>query len=254
MLFYLGTHHPDWLRRTDVPLFVSRARLSGRLRLPRARGPWALDSGAFSELGRHGRWTVKPRHYAADARRWHYEVGRLQWAAVQDWVCEGPVLAKTGLTVAEHQARTLASYLELRALAPEVPWLPVLQGYALAEYLAHLEMYDRAGVRLGTLPAVGLGSLCRRQGTRAAAALVVRLWEYGLSLHAFGFKTAGLARVAGRLASADSMAWSAGARRRRLRLPGHRHATCANCLDYALAWRRRVLDRTESPSPQGAGV
>ena len=56
--FYLGTHHPSWLRKTDVPLFVSRRRLAGLKTLPRARGPWALDSGGFQELILHGEWTV----------------------------------------------------------------------------------------------------------------------------------------------------------------------------------------------------
>ena len=28
--FYLGTHHPSWLHKTDVPLFISRRRLTGR--------------------------------------------------------------------------------------------------------------------------------------------------------------------------------------------------------------------------------
>lgn len=67
--FFLGTHHPNWLRKTDVPLFVSRRRLAGRTRLPRARGVWALDSGGFQELNLHGRWTVTPAHYVAEVRR-----------------------------------------------------------------------------------------------------------------------------------------------------------------------------------------
>ena len=46
-------------------------------------------------------------------------------------MCEPFMLAKTGLTVAEHQARTVANYLELRSLAPELPFVPVLQGWSL---------------------------------------------------------------------------------------------------------------------------
>jgi hypothetical protein len=41
--FYLSTHHGDWFSKTDVPLVLSRRRLAQRQRLPRARGPWALD-------------------------------------------------------------------------------------------------------------------------------------------------------------------------------------------------------------------
>jgi hypothetical protein len=48
--FWLGTHMPNWLDETATPLFVSHRRLAKRRRLPRARGPWALDSGGFTEL------------------------------------------------------------------------------------------------------------------------------------------------------------------------------------------------------------
>jgi hypothetical protein len=52
--FFLGTHMPHWLGLLDIPLFVSHRRL-GRLKtLPRALGPWALDSGGFSELALFG--------------------------------------------------------------------------------------------------------------------------------------------------------------------------------------------------------
>ncbi len=67
MRFYLGTHHASWLGRTDVPLFVSRRRLAGIRRLPRALGPWALDSGGFTELSMFGRWRTTAAQYV-DAR------------------------------------------------------------------------------------------------------------------------------------------------------------------------------------------
>ncbi len=41
------------------------------------------------------------------------------------------------------------------------------------------------------------------------------------------------------LESADSMAWSYDARRAPA-LAGCTHRNCANCLEYALRWRRRV--------------
>lgn len=42
------------------------------------------------------------------------------------------MLARTGLTVREHQERTIANFLELRRIAPGLPFIPVLQGWALA--------------------------------------------------------------------------------------------------------------------------
>jgi hypothetical protein len=47
--FYLGTHHPNWLRKTDVPLFISRRRLTGRKSLPRApSSPRTTPAGGSS--------------------------------------------------------------------------------------------------------------------------------------------------------------------------------------------------------------
>lgn len=60
LTFYLGTHMPHWLTSSRFPLFVSHKRLARYKRLPVARCRWALDSGAFSELSTHGRWTVTP--------------------------------------------------------------------------------------------------------------------------------------------------------------------------------------------------
>jgi hypothetical protein len=168
--FFLGTHHTHWLAKAGVPLFVSRRRLLRLRTLPRALAPWALDSGAFSELAMHGAWTVGPREYAADVRRYGDEIGLLAWAAPQDWMCEPGMLGRTGLTVDEHQRRTVANFLELRTL--DAPVIPVLQGWTSADYLRHVDAYDRAGVDLrGTL--VGVGTICRRQRSRDASAILL---------------------------------------------------------------------------------
>jgi hypothetical protein len=243
-LFLLGTHQPGWLASAKVPLFISDRRLSAYRNLPCAVRPWALDSGAFSELAIHGNWDhgPSPRQYVDRVRRYQREIGKLLRAASQDWMCEPFILAKTGLTVAAHQARTVASYLELRSLAPDLPWTPVLQGWRPDDYRRHLDAYDRAGVDLRALPVVGLGSVCRRQHTTEVEDLVRSLSRLGLQLHGFGFKVQGLARLGGVLRSADSMAWSFEARRlRRPACGSAAHRNCANCLAYALAWRERVL-------------
>jgi hypothetical protein len=228
-----------------VPLFVSRRRLIGRKSLPRAICDWALDSGGFTELERGG-WGIGPADYVREVRRYRDEIGRLQWAPVQDWMCEPWMVASTGLTVEEHQRRTVISYLELMGLAPEVPWVPVLQGWEADDYLRCAEMYAAAGVDLERLAVVGLGSVCRRQHMREAERIVRRLAP--LRLHGFGVKTTGLARFADALVSSDSLAWSAGARRQPP-LPGCPHRNCANCPRWALAWRQRIIDLLEGDQP-----
>lgn len=246
MRFYLGTHQPGWLARTDVPLFVSARRLRERKSLPRASGRWALDSGGFTEVTTHGRYLTTASAYAAEARLWRDEVGGLDFCAVQDWMCEAVALSRTGYTVAAHQRLTIDSYLELKALAPELPWLPVLQGWEREDYLSHVAQYRRAGVDLASLPLVGVGSVCRRQDTGMAEDLVRQLHGEGVRAHLFGFKLGGLRRCGHLAASADSMAWSFAARRD-APLPGCTHANCANCIRYAMRWRQKALRACEGP-------
>jgi hypothetical protein len=241
--FYLGAHQPGWLR-LGVPLFVSDRRLRRYRRLPRAATGWALDSGGFTELGRHGSWDhgPTPREYVARIRRCRDQIGRLAWAAPQDWMCEPGILAATGLSVAEHQARTVDNYLRLRELAPELPIVPVVQGWTPGDYARCVDRYARAGIDLTAAPLVGVGSVCRRQSTAQVGDIFTTLRRAGVRrLHGFGVKTGGLARWGHLLTSADSMAWSAQARRQ-VPLPGCTgHRNCANCLRYALRWRTRML-------------
>lgn len=247
MTFYLGTHLPHWLRREefrDVPLFISARRLRDQKRWKPALARWALDSGGFTELSMHGRWTVTTAQYVADVRRWFAEIGPADWCAPQDWMCEPVMVEKTGKSVREHQELTTANYLELKTLAPDLPFAPVLQGWAWGDYMRHVEDYRRAGVRLADLPIVGVGSVCRRQNTGMAEELMHDLCAMGIKAHGFGFKLSGLARCARWMASSDSMAWSRQARWD-APLPGCTHKSCANCARYALGWRAKVARAIE---------
>jgi hypothetical protein len=163
--------------------------------------------------------------------------------------------AGTHLSVLEHQLRTVRNFVQLRDLAPEVPWTPVVQGYTCAEYLRCVDLYERAGVDLTTAPLVGLGSVCRRQATSEAHGIILALHDRGVRrLHGFGVKTLGLLRYGHLLTSADSLAWSYDARAAARPLCGTRHPrgakNCANCLPYAQDWRTRLLARLAGAAPQ----
>lgn len=235
--YLLGVHEPAWLPRppAGAGLFVSRRRLMRRVSLPVAAGPWALDSGAFTELDLYRGWTVSAYDYATEVRRYSECVGRMKWASIQDWMCEPWILGKTGLTVAGHIDRTVRSYTELMTIAPDVPWAPVLQGWDLRDYVSCVEAYGREGVDLTSLPIVGVGSVCRRQATREAVSILKELSSYGIRLHGFGFKLKGVRLAREFLVSADSLAWSYDARRAPP-IAGHMHKNCANCAEYAANW------------------
>jgi hypothetical protein len=241
--FYLGVHRPRWLAISDVRLFIARQAFGKMTKLPRARSPWALDSGGFTELNKHGRWTRTAREYVDDVRRLRDEVGQLEWAAPQDWMCEEFVIRKTGLSVEEHQRRTVDNFVELRSMAPDLPIAPVLQGWTSGSYLECAELYERAGVNLSAEAVVGVGSVCRRQSTDLLHRVAMRLDDLGLTnLHGFGLKKTGLRSWSGAVfRSADSLAWSFSERRQGTGMQ--------NDFDTALAWREEMLTQVERVRP-----
>lgn len=228
-----------------MPLFISHRRLKRYKTLPVARSEWALDSGGFTELNSPPyRWQTTVEEYVEAVQRYQSEIGGLRWAAPMDWMCEPAVIAKTGLSVREHQERTVQNYLDLRGRGP---FVPVLQGQHLPDYEVCVDLYRDAGVDLWAEPIIGLGTVCRRSRAPEIAQIVSALASSGLRLHGFGMKSAGLARVAHLLASADSMAWSTRGRMAwqydRVKMCGGSHVgSCANCLSWALQWRGRVVD------------
>jgi hypothetical protein len=258
--FLLGTHQPGWLARPNldgpasspVPLFISDRRLRRYRTLPRAVVPWALDSGGFTELACYGTWDhgPTPAQYVTRIRRYRDQIGHLLWAAPQDWMCEPAILAKTGLCVAEHQRRTVDNFLRLRDQAPDLPIIPVVQGWTVDDYRRCVDLYHRMGVDLTTAPLVGVGSVCRRQDTAEAGHILSALYAAGITrLHGFGIKVLGLRRHRTLLVSADSMAWSVAARREPP-LPGcHGHINCANCPRYAYRWYQQVIAAAAHPAP-----
>lgn len=241
MQFFLGTHQVHWLSKVDVPLFVSHRRLRRYKTLPKAKAPWSLDSGGFSELSLHGKWVTTHDEYVTAVRRYKAEVGNLQWAAPRDYMCEPVMIANTGLSVREHQYRTVESVIRLRTQSPDCPIICVLQGWKLRDYLNCIELYRGARIDLTKEPVVGVGSVCRRQATEEIGRIFETLHGQGLRLHGFGVKTAGLKLYGRYLTSADSLAWSFGGRRAGPCVHGSRAKSESNCLAWALQWREKVL-------------
>lgn len=273
--FYLGCSTPSWLHdEVEAPLFLALHRIRRWLsnedwpRRPRVR--WALDSGGFNHVRKNGGWVLSPEDFVGEVWSHSKHVDGLQWAAPQDWMCEEDVLDITGRTVAEHQALTVANFPQVcaewerleddatRWLGDEVlpsdrrpcPFIPVLQGDPadLDSHLRCVDMYAAAGVDLWSYPVVGLGSVCREQATSKVVRIVERLWlETGLPLHGFGVKTDGLRLYGDLLASADSHAWSATARRQETTCKHGLVRWERNCHQYAIEWREQVLAGLPAP-------
>lgn len=212
MRFFVGLHQPSDARHFAAA-FVSVNRLRAR-KGPFKVGDWIMDSGAFTEISTHGEWRSGVEEYAAEIRRWS-KVGNLLAAVSQDYMCEPFILAKTGMTVEQHQQLTIQRYRDLLKADTGVYIMPVLQGFAPADYVAHIRMY---GALLPYGAWVGVGSVCKRNGDfRAIEAVLLAIHEErpDLRLHGFGLKTTALRSglVRELLWSADSMAWSFAARK-----------------------------------------
>lgn len=208
--------------------FISVNRLRGRKSAFKV-GDWIMDSGAFSEISTHGHYRFPVSEYAEQIRRWKHN-GNLLAAVSQDFMCEPWIVEKTGLSVERHQQLTIERYDALLAEATGVYILPVLQGYAPADYVQHIRMY---GDRLTQGMWVGVGSVCKRNGDQRAIASVliaIRDERPDLLLHGFGLKKTALSSdfITSLLYTADQMRDFA---RQAVALERER---CANvCLDYA---------------------
>ncbi|WP_433513719.1 DUF7221 family queuine tRNA-ribosyltransferase-like protein [Nonomuraea sp. CA-143628] len=256
--FYLGTHRPGWIATAPpgVSLFLSHRVLRKYKTLPTfydwpvptrrpRRRHVAIDSGAFTELSLFHQFVTSPEEYVAALARYDGVI-ELDWAAPQDWMVEPWMLAKTGLTVAEHQRRTVANFLRLTELWPEYsdadcPVVPVIQGWTVDDYLACVALYEEHGVRLAEdYELVGVGSVCRRQASAEIGDIFRTLAQLDIPLHGFGVKLAGIRRYGRYLVTADSMAWSYAGRRTPTQCGSTRHRSEANCQTFALDWRNRV--------------
>lgn len=216
MRFFIGIPEPAWAGNFERA-FISVARLRRRKAVFSAPAQeWAMDSAAFSEVALHGGYRHPPEVFAREAAYWTGRVPGCAFVASQDFMCEPFVLAKTGLTVEDHQRLTIERFDALKAAwSAPAPLLPVLQGFTLETYVRHLGAY---GDRIPQGAWVGVGSVCKRQGDiRLVEDILVALKRErpDLRLHGFGVKLTALRSPVVRdlLHSADSMAWAYAARR-----------------------------------------
>lgn len=219
--FYVGLHQPGNAQHFELAC-ISINRLRRRKKQVPC-GDVLVDSGAFTELSKHGSYRHSVEQYAAELYRL-YSTGVVQIAAAvaQDYMCEPFILAKTGMTIADHQRLTIDRYDALlaelgRLFDGKVPFhvMPVLQGFAPQDYANHVRMY---GERLKPGMWVGVGSVCKRQGDPRSIIAVLQAIAAirpDLALHGFGVKKTSLMHsgVLELLSTADSMAWSYAARK-----------------------------------------
>jgi transcriptional regulator of met regulon len=210
--FFVGLHQVSDAKHFEAA-FISVNRLRNRKSHFQVKD-WIMDSGAFTEVVRHGGYRFPVSEYASHIKRFA-SCGTLLAAVAQDYMCESFVLEQTGKTIKEHQDMTIERYDDLMSEdVGGVYIMPVLQGYDPQDYVNHVKAY---GKRLKHGAWVGVGSVCKRNSNPKsieAVLLAIHRARPDLRLHGFGVKTTGLGSsiVSSLLETADSMAWSYGAR------------------------------------------
>ena len=211
MLFFIGWHQPvngqSGCKSFDRSM-ISFNRLKNRLSSFPVND-WILDSGAFTTVNKFGGYP--PNSLAEYAKVIHRfsACGNLLAAVTQDYMCEKFVCDRTGLDIKTHQRFTIYRYDALRRIIPKSVYImPVLQGYSPSDYVSHIEQY---GSRLKASMWVGVGSVCKRNGSPAqveAVLYAIRQARPDLKLHGFGVKRTSLLRpsIWEMLYSADSLA------------------------------------------------
>jgi hypothetical protein len=237
MRFFTGLHQPSDAQHFEAA-FVSVNRLRKRKSAFKV-GDWIMDSGAFTEISTHGYYRHGVDEYAAEILRWK-DNGNLLAAVSQDWMCEPWIIERTGLSVRVHQQLTVERYDALVAQGTGVYILPVLQGFAPADYVRHIRMY---GDRLKPGAWVGVGSVCKRNGDpQAIASVLIAIKDErpDLKLHGFGLKKTALGSdfITSLLHTADSMAWSFHARKQ---------GRNANDWREAMRWTMDIITRPLPP-------
>lgn len=237
MEFYVGLHQPS-----DAKHFARACISTKRLRARRSHiGDCRVmvDSGGFTEVTQFGGYREGVEAYATEIERLR-DICNIDCVVAQDYMCEPFALGKTGLTVIEHQRLTAERYAALRALVPsDIHVMPVIQGFAPEEYVAHVRMY---GDLLKPGMWVGVGSVCKRQGKPEAILAVLRAIKAerpDLRLHGFGVKLTALKvwEIVELLHTADSMAWSYHARK---------NGRSANDRNEAAAFASKVVTLTRN--------
>lgn len=218
VVFFIGLNDVNQAEHFDR-CCLSINRLRPRLAKPVPCNEVLVDSGAFTEVAKHGGYKSTVTEHADDIRRLIGDgvltVPQIAAVVSQDYMCEPVALGMTRLTVRDHQRLTIERYDALLAEGLPVPIMPVLQGYHPREYHRHVHDY---GARLSPGHWVGVGSVCKRNAAPEEIIAVLSAIldaRPDLNLHGFGVKKTSLMHSGVRqmLGSADSMAWSYAARR-----------------------------------------
>ena len=164
--------------------------------------PFMLDSGAYSVIGKYGKYPYSCEEYTEGIKKWHPDI-----AWTMDYPCELELQRKGNYGPRESMLMTIRNQKELLDLGSNTQM--VVQGWNLRDYLLGIDMINENGLMTERL---GIGSICRR-GQNMQISEIVRTVKRNVpgwvKLHGFGIKISVLKNTDSlyHLYSADSQSW-----------------------------------------------
>ena len=182
-----------------------------RTRLPDSVERVIVDSGGFAFFSRWGEYPFSLESYL-DLVYYVQDTHPLFRVATLDYPCEPEIDRSQLMTNEERITKTVSNAVLCVDTDKSLPWLPVIQGYTIQEYLSCIEQYREAGLESDYW---AIGSICSRKGSPYEIRnIVTKIKELHPKnkLHAFGLSLPYLAdlQVFQSLYSSDSAAWNWG--------------------------------------------
>jgi hypothetical protein len=209
---------PDWQSGLHIPaenVLISAATLWHKTRkkftnpnfLPRTTKRIFIDSGGFTFLTKWEKYPFTIDEFI-DFLGILQEKQPIEQVAILDYPCEPDVNRSEYKTNFDRIRATVENAVVCFDKAPEINWIPVIQGYYLHEYLDCLSLYEERGIKSEKW---AIGSVCQRRDIAGPRKIITRLKKTmsNKKLHAFGISIRLLKdlQIWNSLFSSDSASW-----------------------------------------------
>ena len=169
-----------------------------------------IDSGGFSFFKKWGEYPFDLETYLSFIYNLK-EQYPLELCAVMDYPCEIEANRTKLKTNKDRIEATVRNAVECIDADPNLPWIPVIQGFSLEEYLHCVDLYEQVGIRLDY---IAVGSVCARKGNlHSIRRILTKIRDRTKArLHSFGLSLTYLkdSQIHNAVYSSDSAAWNWG--------------------------------------------
>lgn len=170
-----------------------------------------VDSGGYSFFSRWGDYPFSLEKYL-DLVYYIKDKYPLFSVATLDYPCEPNINRDNLVSNQIRIEKTVSNAIKCFQADKNLPWLPVIQGYALDEYLSCIDLYKEVGI---TSNYWAIGSICSRKGKPLELRKIItsiKEQHPNAKLHAFGLGIPFLRdpQIFQAIYSSDSSAWNWG--------------------------------------------